>query len=83
MMFCVVYANKCDVPKDVVTKDLREVYEYLKEVDHENSLEEKDMWSALKIYKKDIYNYTIDDIKSLLKCLLRRINAIIEAKKTI
>lgn len=65
MMFCVVYANKCDVPKDVVVEDLKGIYEYLKTVDHENPLEEKDMWSALKIYKKDIYNYTIDDIKKL------------------
>lgn len=65
MMFCVVYANKCDVPREVVEKDLREVFEYLKAVDHENPLQEKDMWSALKIYKKDIYNYTIDDIKKL------------------
>ncbi len=65
MMFCVVYANKCDVPKEVVEKDLWEVYEKIKGVEHENQLEEKDVWSALKIYKKDIYNYTIDDIKKL------------------
>lgn len=65
MMFCVVYANKCDVPREVVEKDLWEVYEKLKNVEHENPLEEKDVWSALKIYRKDMYNYTIDDIKML------------------
>lgn len=65
MMFCVVYANKCDVPREVVEKDLWDIYEKLKDVQHENPLEEKDVWSALKIYKKDMYNYTIDDIKLL------------------
>lgn len=65
MMFCVVYGCKCDVPREIIEKDLWEVYEKLKGVEHENPLSKEDVWSALKIYKKDMYNYTIDDIKKL------------------
>ena len=62
-MFCMsVYACKCDVPKAKLKADLKEVYETLKKIDHDNSLTEEDMLSALEGYSREFYNFTIDDI---------------------
>ena len=65
-MFCMVaYARKCDVPYAMLKEDMRKVFEYLKEIEHLNPLTEYDMQSALKSWKKDFYNFRLDDIEKL------------------
>lgn len=72
MMCLVIYACKCDVPKDKVEKDLYDVYEELCRVEHDNPLTKEDVWSALEIYDREYYNFTIADIEKLTDIRIER-----------
>ena len=65
LMCMVIYACKCDVPRQRLIDDMEDAYEYLKTVEHDNPLTEEDVRSALKTYDKEYYNFTIDDIVKL------------------
>ena len=60
-----IYASKCDVPKAKLKKDMYEVYEKLKEIEHDNPLTRDDIESALEAYSKEYWNFTIDNIRKL------------------
>lgn len=65
-MFCMVaYARKCGVPYSQLKEDIKDIFEYLKNVPHIAPLTEDDMKSALKAWKKDFYNLRLDDIEKL------------------
>ncbi|MCM1561083.1 MAG: hypothetical protein NC123_16315 [Butyrivibrio sp.] len=65
LMCMVVYACKCDVPRDKLEEDMEEAYRYLRTVAHDNPLTEEDVRSALETYSKEYYNFTINDIVKL------------------
>lgn len=65
LMCLAIYACKCDVPKSKLKKDMYEVFEVIKHIDHENPLTHEDVESALETYDKEYYNFTIADIEKL------------------
>ena len=65
LMCLVIYACKCDVPKDKLAADMQEMFEVLKNIEHENPLTQEDVKSAMECYSKEYYNFTIDDIELL------------------
>lgn len=65
-MFCMVaYARKCGVPYSRLKEDMKDVFEYLKTIPHISPLTEEDMKAALKSWKKDFYNFRLEDIEKL------------------
>ena len=73
MMCCVIYASKCGVPYQKLREDLRKVFERLLLIEHDNNpLTERDMKSALKIYRRDFYNITLEDIERMTGLRLPR-----------
>lgn len=65
LMCMVIYACKCDVPRNKLVVDMNTAYEYLKTIAHDNPLTREDIKSALETYDKEYYNFTIDDIVKL------------------
>ena len=65
LMCMVIYAVKCDIPKDEVEEDMYEKFEELRKIEHSNPLEEEDIISALETYDRQYYNFKIDDIEKL------------------
>lgn len=72
MMCLVIYACKCDVPREKLKSDLQDVYEVLKEIEHSNPLTKTDISSALETYDKGYYNFTINDIEHLTNVRIER-----------
>ena len=65
LMCMSIYASKCDVPKKKLKEDMLEVFEILKEVEHDNPMTLEDIESALEMYSKEYWNFKIDDISRL------------------
>lgn len=67
MMNLAIYACKCDVPKDILVKDINNVFEMLKQIPHVNAygqddpLEEQDVVVALEAYSKEYYGFKLAD----------------------
>lgn len=72
MMCLVIYACKCDVPREKLKADLYKAYEKLKTIEHDNPLTEEDIRSALETYDKEYYNFTIADIEKLTDIRIER-----------
>lgn len=72
LMCLVIYACKCDVPKEKLERDLYTAYEQLRLVEHENILTKEDIRSALETYSKEYYNFTIADIEKLTDLRIER-----------
>lgn len=72
MMCLVIYACKCDVPREKLKADLYKAYEELKTIEHDNPLTEEDIRSALETYDKEYYNFTIADIEKLTDIRIER-----------
>lgn len=72
LMCVVIYACKCDVPRKKLEQDLYAAYEQLKLVEHDNALTEEDIKSALEVYDKEYYNFTIADIEKLTDIHIER-----------
>ena len=49
LMCLVIYACKCDVPKEKLKADMYEVFDKLKLIEHDNPLTEEDVESALEV----------------------------------
>lgn len=62
LMVLVIYAVKCDIPKKEVKKDLYELYEIVKQIDHSHALSIFDIESALDVYDSSYHNFPIDVI---------------------
>ena len=61
-MVLVIYAVKCDIPKKEVKKDLYELFEEVKNIEHSHELTEYDIESALDVYDPSYHNFPIDVI---------------------
>lgn len=73
MMCLVIYAVKCDVPKEKLEEDIQSAYRVLQHVDNNgDDLTQDDVASALKCYSKNYYNFTIDDIEHLCNVRIER-----------
>jgi hypothetical protein len=72
LMCLVIYACKCDVPREKLKEDMYAAYEELKKVEHDNPLTEEDIRSALETYDKEYYNFTIADIEKLTDIRIER-----------
>lgn len=72
LMCVVIYACKCDVPKEKLKEDLQSCFEQLRLYQHENELTQTDVDSALECYSRDYYNFTIDDIEQLTDIRIER-----------
>lgn len=60
-----VYAVKCGVSYEELTHDMEAVFDTLKSIAYENEFTKKDMDSALEMYDRAYYCFTIDDISKL------------------
>ncbi len=65
LMCLSIYAYKCDVPKTQLRQDMKEAFDELQKVKHENILTEADIDSALEAYDKEYFNFKISDIEAL------------------
>ncbi|MGO1653003.1 hypothetical protein, partial [Senegalia sp. (in: firmicutes)] len=65
LMVMAIYAVKCNISKQEVRKDMYDIFDELKEIEHSNPLDEEDIKSALETYDRQYYNFTIDDIVKL------------------
>lgn len=74
LMCMSIYACKCDVPKKKLKKDMYEIFDKLQFIEHDNSMTEYDIESALEAYDKAYYNFTIADIESLTEIRIKRNN---------
>mgnify|MGYP000284950236 CR=1 FL=1 len=54
LMCLVIYACKCDVPKEKLKADMYEVFDKLKLIEHDNPLTEEDVESALEYIARSI-----------------------------
>lgn len=72
LMCMAIYACKCDVPKSKLKEDMYEVFEILKDIEHDNPITEYDIESALEAYDKEYYNFTINDIEKLTDIRIER-----------
>lgn len=70
---CMVwYANKCDVPKTKLKEDIKAVFDFFQAQPHKKDMEQKDIDNALKMYKRQMYNVTIDDIQRITGLTIQR-----------
>lgn len=72
LMCLVIYACKCDIPKDKLKEDLQKCFDILRTYHHENELTQEDVNSALECYSRDYYNFTISDIELLTDIRIER-----------
>ena len=72
LMCLVIYACKCDVPKNQLKADMQECFEILKTYKHNNELTQADVDSAMECYSRDYYNFTIADIEILTDLRIER-----------
>lgn len=71
-MCLAIYAYKCGVSKQQLRQDMKEAFDDLQMVKHENALTEEDIRSALEAYDKEYYNFTIADIEKLTNVRVER-----------
>jgi hypothetical protein len=72
LMCMVIYAFKCNIPKEEVEEDMNEKFEELKDIEHSNPLTKEDLYTALEVYHREYYNFTIDDIEKLTDIRIER-----------
>lgn len=72
LMTMVIYAVKCNIPKEEVKADMHEKFEELKNIEHSNPLTQEDLYTALEVYDREYYNFTIDDIEKLTDIRIER-----------
>lgn len=72
LMCLVIYACKCDVPREKLEADLQTAFTELQKVQHDNPLTADDVRSALETYDKEYYNFTIADIEKLTDVRIER-----------
>ena len=72
LMCMTIYGVKCNIQKEEVKADMIKKYEELKNVEHSNELCEDDLYTALEVYEREFYNFTIDDIEKLTDIRIER-----------
>lgn len=72
LMCLVIYACKCDIPKKRLKEDMQTAFCELSKIEHTNPLTQEDIYSALEVYSKEYYNFTIADIEKLTDIRIER-----------
>ena len=72
LMCMVIYAYKCNISIEEVKEDMNEKFEELKDIEHSNPLTKEDLHTALEVYHREYYNFTIDDIEKLTDIRIER-----------
>ena len=72
LMCLVIYACKCDIPKKRLKEDMQTAFRELSKIEHINPLTQDDINSALEVYSKEYYNFTIADIEKLTDIRIER-----------
>lgn len=62
LMVLVIYAVKCNIPKKEVKKDLYDLYDRIKKIEHSHALSVEDIEAALEVYDPSYHNFPIDVI---------------------
>ena len=83
LMCLAIYAYKCGVSKQQLRQDMKEAFDDLQMVKHENALTEEDIRSALEAYDKEYYNFTISDIEALTDVRIERNKRMVDHRKSI
>ena len=72
-MLCLVwYATKCDVPIAKLKADMKDVFDFFQAQKHKKDMEQKDIDNALKVYRRKMYNVTIEDIARITGLTIQR-----------
>lgn len=72
LMCMAIYASKCNYPREDLKNDMYIVFDNLAKIPYKNDLTEEDLLSAMKIYDKNYYNFTIKDIEKLTGLRIER-----------
>lgn len=72
LMCVVIYACKCEVPRERLEVDLQICFDVLKTINYTNPLTQSDIESALEVYDKEFFNFTIADIEKLTNIRIER-----------
>ena len=72
LMCMAIYGYKCDIPKEEVEEDMLEIFDFLADIEHSNPLTKDDLYTALEVYNRGYYNFTIDDIEKLTDIRIER-----------
>lgn len=62
LMCMAIYAWKCGISKDMLKKDLYDIFEKVADIEHDNPLTEFDVKCALEAYDDHLHNFTINDV---------------------
>lgn len=62
LMCMAIYADKCNVPKKQLVKDMQEIFDEIAAIPHKNELTKDDMKAALEAYSKEYYYTTIEEV---------------------
>lgn len=74
LLACVIYADKCCIPFERVKKDLQNVFNRLKNVDHINELTQSDVEAALEVYGTGCHTTPISYIERITAIRIDRNN---------
>ena len=66
LMCMVIYAFKCNIPKEEVEEDMNEKFEELKDIEHSNPLTKEDLYTALEVA---LYSHILK-VKSYFKAFI-------------
>ena len=72
LMCMAIYGYKCDIAKEEVEEDMLEIFDYLADIEHSNPLTKDDLYTALEVYNREYYNFTINDIEKLTDIKIER-----------
>ena len=62
LMCMAIFASKCNVPREKLKADMKEIFEEIAKIPHKNELTQADMAAALEAYSKEYYDTSIVEI---------------------
>lgn len=62
LMCLAVYADKCNVPRKKLKKDISAIFKKIASIPHTNKLTKQDMLTAMEAFSKEYYDTTVDTI---------------------
>ena len=65
LMCLAIYACKCGVPRKELRRDMNKLFLQLSRIQHDNVFTREDVASAMEMYSRDYYCYTINDIEKV------------------
>lgn len=72
LMCMAIYASKCNLPRDILKKDMDEIFQEIADIPHKNPLTETDKKIALEAYSKEYYDTSIKEIEYWTSVQIKR-----------